>query len=503
MSQSSMVIQMGGFAHNISGQGNNNAYDTADDEKYVIGCILLGVLEQFPAMDRACEIIELDDFLTQDGKDIFAGMLALHERKEPVELWLLISELKRQDKLEKLGGEVGLQALLKSADTSATAQHVERYAHVLAEKSARRSLAQIGEAASKKAVAGSMTADQLAQKTIADIDRVNQRLQARDEPFPMTTLREVAQKQSGYDWIWEPWICKDYVHLLPADGGMGKTALMQYLADVRYRGGTWPDGQPCDATRQPMIYLDYDAFQQALVVRAEEWGLTPESIYIYGSDGHALDPPPIDDPEVVRRAGETCKALGADVICIDPLGSAHTKRENTAEMDKVLQPWSSLARHLHIAVLATHHLTKPGEHQLPGVVTKERVRGHTSIYNRARIVWGISPAAPGSDTRELHQIKNNIALQPEPIGFRLDDEGIVFVALPDKHAATGRVHEATEFLREQLRSPKPSSIIRAEAAAAGFANSQLYAARKHLGVISLQDPKEHRQRIWSLPALDI
>ncbi len=101
-----------------------------DAEQAVLGSILL----QPGAAARAFAIVSADDFYWENHRDIYAAMQAIADN-EPVDLVTVSHELRRQRKLEQVGGGTYLTALIGTVPTAA---HVVRYANIVAECSIRR-----------------------------------------------------------------------------------------------------------------------------------------------------------------------------------------------------------------------------------------------------------------------------------------------------------------------------------------------------------------------------
>jgi replicative DNA helicase len=102
-------------------------------ERAVLGALLL----ERESLPRAIEILRPSDFYKDGHRIIFAAMLTLFERNEPVDLLTMAEELRRQGALEQVGGAAALASLVEEA---ATAAHVASYAHIVREKSLLRDL---------------------------------------------------------------------------------------------------------------------------------------------------------------------------------------------------------------------------------------------------------------------------------------------------------------------------------------------------------------------------
>lgn len=105
-----------------------------DAEMSLLGALLIDK----DAIVRVAELLHPSDFYRTDTHaHIFAAMLSLFERREPIDLVTITEELKKGDALDKIGGSAYLATLVNQVPTSA---HVENYARIIKEHSIRRYL---------------------------------------------------------------------------------------------------------------------------------------------------------------------------------------------------------------------------------------------------------------------------------------------------------------------------------------------------------------------------
>ena len=104
-----------------------------DVEMAVLGAMLLDK----GAIAKAIEILDDSSFYKPAHQRIFAGMVALFEKSEPVDLITLVEELRRRGELDKVGGEYYLTELTIRVTTAA---NVEYHAHIVLEKALMRQL---------------------------------------------------------------------------------------------------------------------------------------------------------------------------------------------------------------------------------------------------------------------------------------------------------------------------------------------------------------------------
>ena len=131
-------------------------------EKAVLGSMLIDK----DAVGKAVELLKPDDFYRGVHQEIFAVMVDLFARNEPVDVLTVATELSRKNKLEEVGGNVYLTALGNSVPSAA---NVEYHARIVLEKSLYRKLIAISTSIISDAYEASERATDL-------IDKAEQRI---------------------------------------------------------------------------------------------------------------------------------------------------------------------------------------------------------------------------------------------------------------------------------------------------------------------------------------
>ncbi|MCG6553339.1 MAG: replicative DNA helicase [Candidatus Magnetominusculus sp. LBB02] len=106
-----------------------------DAEQYVLGAVLL----ENEALYKAIEIISPADFYKDSHRCIFAAMLGLLDKSEPIDIITLADQLRRQDDIEKAGGMSYLSTVVNSVPTAA---NVIYHCKIIREKAILRGLIQ-------------------------------------------------------------------------------------------------------------------------------------------------------------------------------------------------------------------------------------------------------------------------------------------------------------------------------------------------------------------------
>ena len=211
-----------------------------DAEMAVLGAMLL----DGEAVTDALEILKPEHFYKEAHQKIFAAMQALVERSQAVDIVTLSEELKKNNLLTQLGGEVYLTQLV---DKVATAAHVKHYAEIVYKKFVVRDLIhtatglvqrcykeedddpqllidsaadQIYRLSQKQKLSGFISAKDLAPQVMAELEKSFQNKNAI-QGVP-TGLDEFDHKTGG--------LRKSDLIILGARPSQGKTALALNIA---------------------------------------------------------------------------------------------------------------------------------------------------------------------------------------------------------------------------------------------------------------------------------
>ena len=226
------------------------------------------------------------------------------------------------------------------------------------------------------------------------------------------------------------------------------------------------------------------------------WGLDPAHIVT-----------PLGDPERNFKLANkqdvfdlVAPAARADVrlIVLDSLSGLTSGNTSPRLLRDVVAALADMARRSRKPILLTHHLRKRTTLDGDGQLNLDRLLGSSLIAQVPRVVWALDlpdPADP--DNRRLSVIKNNLGPIPDPIGMRIDDNGLHFGPPPQPPTVESELDRAAAFLQDLLAAgPLPAAHVKAAAHAAGLAERTLKRAKKHLGIKSNKEPD---QWTWQLP----
>jgi replicative DNA helicase len=123
-----------------------SAPNSKESEMMVLGCMLTSV----NSLNIAADGLEDIDFYYKEHQPIFMALKTAYRNDKPADLHLVAEELKRQNKLEDVGGIAYLTTLAQYAGTSA---YVEEYVNLIRKKSILRKMISAAEKIEKEALA--------------------------------------------------------------------------------------------------------------------------------------------------------------------------------------------------------------------------------------------------------------------------------------------------------------------------------------------------------------
>ena len=357
---------------------------SVEAEQAVLGAMLL----KPEAVTTAAEELSADDFYRETHRLIYEAMMELKDRTEPVDLVTLTEQLKKADKLAKIGG---IPALSLIANSVPTAANVHYHARIVHEKAQLRSLI---SAATEIAGAAYESADE-----VEDImDNAEKRILAvssgkRSKDFVplqeilLDTLEQIDARYNNKGSITglptgftdldplPPGLQKADLILVAARPSMGKTAVtLNIAAHVVLRA------------REPVAFFSLEMSKEQLVQRLlcsegridsqrlrvgeleeKEWGdLIDTANRLSVAPLYIDDTPSITVMELRSKARRLKAEHGLSLIVIDYLqlmqGRASKNGDNRQqEISEISRSLKALARELNVPVIALSQLSRSVE----------------------------------------------------------------------------------------------------------------------------------------------
>ncbi|MBU0608597.1 MAG: AAA family ATPase [Armatimonadetes bacterium] len=397
-----------------------------DAEQAVLGSVLI----EPEATDRALRIVGPDDFYWVNHQVIMRAMAICVGRHEPVDLITVSAELRRQEKLDKVGGGPYLTSLIGVVPTAA---HVVRYANIVAEKAALRSMINAGQRIQDIAFHNPEDVGAALAEAEAELTPIAGRL-CRPSPPALRNGQDIVQTGSSTRWLWPSWLLDGQLNVLIAPPDAGKTYAALGLVAPVLAGIPWPDGEPYSSATGPVLFLDYEGFEDVIVERAGAMGISLDMLLFAPVEVTCF----LNEPRAEQVIAEWVERAQVRAIVVDSWREAIPgEDEDSSQSSQFARKLARIAHHFSITVLLIHHTRKVARNNR-WQLSQDDARGSSALSAVARVVLGIEKTDAKSEVRRLRVLKSNRGARPEPIGFTIGDHGICWTEPP----ASGRRAEA-------------------------------------------------------------
>ncbi|WP_299449022.1 replicative DNA helicase [uncultured Phascolarctobacterium sp.] len=358
-------------------------------EQSVLGAMLIDK----EAIAKATEILSSDDFYREAHRVIFNAMLELYNKNEAVDMVTVTDILRRENKLEDIGGIAYITSL---ANVVLTAANVKFHADIVAEKSILRQLVRVS---TEIAAMGYEANDEVgvlldtAESRILEIS--NRKKKADFTPISAVLMESVQNIEkllenkggltglpSGFndlDKLTSGLHPSDFI-ILAARPSMGKTALaLNIVQNVALRAHKKVGGQP-----RSVAFFSLEMSKEQLVNRmlCAEANIDSQRLRIgemNDKDWDALwaacdtmskanifidDTAGITVMDMRSRARRLKAEHGLDLIVVDYLqlmqgsGKRNSSGDRQQEVSEISRSLKALARELDVPVLALSQLSR-------------------------------------------------------------------------------------------------------------------------------------------------
>ena len=239
--------------------------------------------------------------------------------------------------------------------------------------------------------------------------------------------------QSEYDdvrWLWHGWIPNGYVTMIAADPGAGKSMLALAVVDKVLTGGTWFDGIHKYTADQlhDVLWVECEAGEAFHIQRARKMGINLSRIRTMRQFGEMQSTPSLaGNREDVKRLGTMLQDDHVALCIIDSLSGAITGvDENAAEVGKIVQRLSEIARDTGKPIILIHHMNKTNARTRSGADTPPSIadiRGSSAVAQHCRVIWALDDPYSDPAQPRMTCIKNNLAAKPHPIRLLIHPDG--------------------------------------------------------------------------------
>ncbi len=374
--------------------------NSKESEMMVLGCMLTNI----NALNVSADSLHDVDFYYTEHQTIFSTLKAAYRADKPADIHLIGEELKRQNKLDAVGGISYLTTLAQYAGTSA---FIEEYVQLVREKSILRQMVTTAQGIEKVAMeepGDVLTALDQAQSQFFQISQENQRqggiaikdlisgLKAESKLPYLKELQERQQKfqEKGPD---EPGITGIPTHfidldkmlngfnnsnlmILAARPAMGKTALAVCLAENICFRNHIPVGifslemgatQILHRIISSQSEVESEKIQTGRLSGAEYQRIVAAVNMMQKQVMIVDDQPGLKITDIRARARRMKEAYNVGFIIIDYLqlitgsGSSRMAENRQTEISEISRMLKNLARELNIPILCAAQLSRKVE----------------------------------------------------------------------------------------------------------------------------------------------
>jgi putative DNA primase/helicase len=320
--------------------------------------------------------------------------------------------------------------------------------------------------------------------------------QGDSEGYTPKSYKDLRSSLQPIEWEWKGWLPKGFLTIVAGESGAGKSAVCLRLAACFTDDLPWPDGTPY-RNNGPIVWCETEASQSVNLDRITKWGFSVEKILI--PTDNPLEDINLDNFSHRKLILKAASQPEVKALFFDSLSGGHKRDENSTRMLDLVKFLAVLARDHKIPVLLVHHLRKKGNLD-DNTVEMDRLRGSSSILQSARVIWALDDPDSNSGIKRLRVIKSNLGAKPNPIGYRVDENGVHFGNTPMPISKISAAEEAGSFLGSILQDgPVDAQEIYKKADEFGIQKRTLNAAKSKLGVRSYKEREKNGKWFWELP----
>ncbi len=383
---------------------------SVEAEEAVLGSLLIDP----DAIFEVSTFLRPDAFYRAQNRWIYEAILALNERRVPLDVITLIDELRRREQLDEIGGEPTVISLLNAVPTSI---NVEAYGRVVEAASTRRNLILAAGSIAKLAYNEAEDIDVVLDRSEHALFSISEKRTNRD----LKPVKEIAGdyleriellRERGDEFIGIPTgfteldrmlsgLNKSDLVIIAARPSMGKTALQNAMAlnaarRFDKRVAMFNLEMSGEQLLQRMIATETRIDSQRLRrgdLADNEWGIFLEALGRLSESRIFIDDTPSITPMQLRTK---CRRLhaehGLDMIMIDYLQLMSAERSSgnrVQEVSEISRELKGLARELDVPVVAAAQLSRAVEQRQSKRPMLSDLRDSGSIEQDADVVMFI------------------------------------------------------------------------------------------------------------------
>jgi replicative DNA helicase len=354
---------------------------SVEAEEAVLGSLLIDP----EAITRVAGFLAVEHFYLVKHRWIYEAMLRLHERREPIDLLTVSTELANHNRLEEVGGEPYIAQLTNAVPT---ALNVEAYARTVEALALRRRMLNAASEIARLSYDQSLPIEQVIERSEAAVfsvtegrgdghmvpirkavsdffERLEYLHEHRGEPLGIPTGYHDLDKLTGG-------LQRGDLIVIAARPGVGKTSLMLnigYHAAFKYRQrvAIFSLEMSNEQLVQRFIASETGIDSQRLrtaELKDDEWGIVTRVMMRMSDLMIFLDDTPSLSPLELRvKARRIYQEYGLDLIIVDYLqlmtGEDGRRSENRVqEISYISRSLKAIARELKVPLIAGSQLSR-------------------------------------------------------------------------------------------------------------------------------------------------
>lgn len=396
---------------------DNLAPHSNEAEEAVLGSLLIGS-EQ--VLDSVRDRLTAADFFFVRNAYVYTAILAVADRGDAIDMLTVIDELKRQKRLESIGGPAHIAYLVNNTPTHI---HAETYAYMVERSAVRRRLLAAASAIAQASLEENAETEDVLDRAEEILYSVTNASSKRGN---LPTLREtisrvidiVDQMQTkaaktigmptgfrSLDTYWSG-VEKSRFYIIAARPGVGKTSLLLSMI-LNMLMAAKEEGRPISIGLFSLEMNDEQVVTRLLSMAsgiasqkirlgkmdADEWGAFLNSAESLSEAGLHLDcTPGLTVPQMRARMRLWQREFGLNVIFADYLqifsaANKHGVREG--EVSEIARGFKHLSRQFNIPVISAAQINRDVEKRSNKRPTLADLRESGSIENEADVVMFI------------------------------------------------------------------------------------------------------------------
>ncbi|HID89368.1 MAG TPA: replicative DNA helicase [Anaerolineae bacterium] len=378
-------------------------------EEAVLGSLLIDP----EALFRVAPFLRPEDFYIRKNGWIYEAILALHERREPIDFVTLCTELEARGQLEEVGGAAYITRLI---DAVPSAIHVEAYGRLVEEAAVRRRLISAAGDIAQLAYREEQGIEEVVDRAEQALFAVSQRRLVRE----MAPIQEVIRQYYDrieylYEHRGEPLgvptgfvdldrllggLQKSDLIIVAARPGVGKTSLCLSFARNAARLGKhvaiFSLEMSAEQVVQRLVAAETGIDAQRLRLghlHEDEWPLFVQATGVLSELPIFIDDTPsISALQLRTKARRLHAEHGLDLVVVDylQLMTTETRVENRVqEVSYISRMLKGLARELDVPLVAASQLSRAVEQRTDKRPVLSDLRESGSLEQDADVVMFI------------------------------------------------------------------------------------------------------------------